>query len=331
MKSTLTIDRRKVGSTVKSLMGGTYMKDNVSRFRVLAIAFGCLLAFSISARGAEIPVFCGGKGSITTINGTLKWLNPIVPNTLIISGTCKENVLIRGFNRLTLKAKAGATINDASGGTGFVVDIEDSTDVALEGFAINGGTIGIFCSRFSVCRFDGNTVQGASVAGIQFVQSRGTLDTNTIQRDGTGLVVLESSSVRTFGGNVIQNNQNDGVGVDTGGSFASFGDSIRDNGGSGIGLNHGFALLLGTSVTRNSGNGLTVLAHSSVDFESADVVTNNGASGIFLRDLSYVEFRGPSTVTGNSSGLDVACFPQFPATRGALTNTGGGITNCTEP
>jgi hypothetical protein len=76
---------------------------------------------------------------------------------------------------------------------------------------------------------------------------------------------------------------------------------------------------------------LSVTAHSSVDLESGDVVTGNSASGVFIKDLSYVDFRGPSTVAGNLSGLDVACSPQSPATRGALTNIGGGITNCTEP
>ena len=330
----LTSARSKDDCTVRSWIADNSSKkenDYAYDSKNFDPSFSRLDSFSNPARGAEPAVLCGGKVPFTTIQSALKFVNPSIRNTIIVSGTCNENVLIRGFDHLTLKAKPGATINDASGGTGSVLDIEQSGDVTVEGFKINGGAIGIFCSRFSTCTINGNTVQGAASAGIQFVQSKGTLDTNTLQNDGLGLAVLESSSVRTFGGNLIQNNSNDGVGVDTGGSFASFGDTIRDNGGSGIGLNHGFALLLGTSVTGNSANGVTVLSRSAVDFESADVVTNNGASGIFLRDLSYVEFRGTSTITGNFSGLDVACFPQFPATRGALTNTGGGITNCTEP
>jgi len=239
-------------------------------------------------------------------------------------------VLIRGFDHLTLRAKPGATINDASGGNGFVLNIEQSSNVTVEGFTINGGAIGVMCSLFSVCRFEGNTIQGASIAGVHFIQAQGFFGANTLQNNGNGLVILESSSVRSVG-LLIQNNSVSGVDVDTHGSFDSVGDTIRDNGSSGIELYHGFAVLVGTSVTGNSGNGLTVASHSSVDVESNSVVTGNGASGVFLKDLSFVEFRGLSTVTGNFSGLDVACFPQFPATRGALTNIGGAITNCTEP
>ena len=328
MKSTHTIDRRKLGSTVKSLMGGKYMKDNVSRFRVLAIAFGCLLAFSISARGAEIPVHCEGKGPLSTIQGALRLLNPLVPNTLIITGVCQENVVISGFSRLTLKGKNGATINDASGGNAIVVDIEHSTDILLQGFTINGGAIGVFCSLFSVCQFDGNIIQGATVAGVQFVQSRGTFGANTIQNNGNGVLVFEASSVHTFGGLVIQDNSVDGVNVDYGSSFQSAGDTIRFNNNNGIALyNHGFLFLRGTTVSGNSWYGVAVLGHSSADFDGNNIITGNAISGVLVRDLSFAEFRDPSTVTGNASGLDVECAPQSPVAIG-LTNIGGGATNC---
>jgi hypothetical protein len=41
------------------------------------------------------------------------------------------------------------------------VDIEDSTDVTLQGLTINGGDIGVLCGDFSVCRFKNNTIQNA--------------------------------------------------------------------------------------------------------------------------------------------------------------------------
>jgi len=299
------------------------------RISILVVA-AWIVSLSNPAHGADLTVLCGGKAPFATIQSALKFVNPSIRNTIIVSGTCNENVLIRGFDHLTLRAKPGATINDASSGNSFVLNIERSGDVSVEGFTINGGAVGVMCSESSVCHFEGNTIQGASV-GVHFVQSRGFLNADTLQNNGLfGLVVLESSFVRTAG-LTIQNNTLGGVDVDTGGSLASFGDTIRDNKGDGIWFSHGFALLRGTSVAGNSGNGLTVLAHSSVDVESSTVITANGASGIFLRDLSFIDFREPSTVTGNLSGLDVACFPQFPATRGVLTNTGGGNTNCTEP
>jgi hypothetical protein len=56
----------------------------------------------------------------------------------------------------------------------------------------------------------------------------------------------------------------------------------------------------------------------------------NGSNGVVVRDLSFAKFS-TSNVTGNLSGTDVNCKPQFPATRGALTDIGGGTTNCVEP
>jgi len=89
--------------------------------------------------------------------------------------------------------------------------------------------------------------------------------------------------------------------------------------------------MLGTTVTGNTFNGVVVVSQSAADLESDNVITGNGQSGILVKDVSFAEFRLPSTITGNGSGLDVACLPQSPATRGSLTNIGGGITNCVEP
>jgi len=314
---------------LQSKKGRCHMHESIGKLAAAAMTCACLFVFSVGAHAVNLNVYCGGRG-LTSVNAALKLLNPSVPNTLTISGTCKENVLIQGFNRLTLTGRPGATINDASGGTGFVVDVEDSPAVSIQNLTIKGGSLGVQCSMFSVCHFDGNTVQGASIAGIQVVQSRATFGVNTIQNNGTGLVCLESSSCRTFGGLIIQQNQGDGVNVSTNGSFATFGDTIQNNGNNGIAsYNHGSLLLLGTTVTGNSATGVFVVGQSAAVFAGSNVVTGN-AYGVFVRDVSYAEFSG-DTMTGNWTGMDVYCQPQFPATRGALTNIGGGITNCVEP
>ncbi len=276
---------------------------------------------------ANIKVDCkrGGK-----IQKALDQLSPLSPSVVTVYGTCNENILIQGFNRLTLQGISGATINDTSGGTGFVVDIEDSTDILIQGFTINGGVIGVFCGNLSVCRLDGNTIQGASDAGFQAVQSRATFDTNTIEDSCYGLTSLESSSVRSNGGLLIQQNSCAGVHVDSGSSFAAFGTAIQDNSGLGIEAYTNASLILGsTTITANT-YGVLVAAHSTALFVGDNVISANSNAGVAVRDLSYAEFVGANTITGNP-GADVICWPQFPATRGVLTNIGGGTTNCVEP
>jgi len=210
------------------------------------------------------------------------------------------------------------------------MDIEDSTDITLQGFTINGGVVGVLCGNFSVCRFDGNTVQGASQAGVQVVQSRATFDTNTIQSNLIGLTSLESSSVRSNGGLVVQQNQSDGVAVDTNSSFAAFGTNIQNNGYAGIEAQTASLLINDSSITNNVYFGVVASSHTNASFTN-DVITGNGLNGVVVRDLSFVLFGAANTITGHPSGLDDDCHPQFPATRGALINIGGGATNCVEP
>jgi hypothetical protein len=66
-----------------------------------------------------------------------------------------------------------------------------------------------------------------------------------------------------------------------------------------------------------------------------NLITGNRDYGIFLFDLSFATFDPGNNITGNNTNagnaLDVACFRQYTATRGALANIGGGTTNCVEP
>lgn len=300
------------------------MRPRIRQFACSAIAVGRLIVLSLDAQGANLKVHCGKKGALSTINGALKLLDPAGPNTLVVSGTCNENVVIQGFNRLKLIGN-GATINDASGGTGTVIDIEDSTDITLQGFTLNGGNFGVFCFNFSICRFDGNTIQGSSV-GVEVGQSRATFDSGTIQNNTTGLTSLESSSVRSNGGLVIQQNQGPGVVVSNGGSFAAYGTTIQNNGGHGLETITSASLTIGGStITGNVGFGVIVTGHSDAWFVPNNVITGNSVEDVFVRDVSFALFEASSTIG------TVDCQPRFAATRGALTNIGGGVTNCVEP
>src|SRR5713101_1966588 len=118
-----------------------------------------------SAQNNEIAITCGDQPGNQSISGVLAHLDPTQPHTIRVSGTCKENVLIQSFDRLTLIANPGAAITDASGGNTAVVDIEDSQRITLQGFTVNGGATGVFCGHHSFCHFKGNTIQGAVNGG----------------------------------------------------------------------------------------------------------------------------------------------------------------------
>jgi hypothetical protein len=91
-----------------------------------------------SALAASSGAVGGNRRALPTISSAVKRLNPEGPNTVMVSGSCQENVVIQGFDRLTLIANSGASINDASGGSAIVVDIADSQRITIQGFTING-------------------------------------------------------------------------------------------------------------------------------------------------------------------------------------------------
>ena len=289
--------------------------------------------------GFNLKVNCGHKveGKLMSINAALKLLVPSASNTVTVSGTCNENLLVQGFDRLTLISTTGATINDASGGQATVVDIEDSRRVTLQGFTVNGGLDGVVCGNASVCYLTGNTVQ--SSVGQEGVGvgngSQAFLTNNVIRNNGTrGLTANEGSRVFSTT-DTFQGNADSGVVANSGAYFACDTSTIENNGNGGVVLtDHSTGRIISCTISGNTGNGVTVQRGSDTRFDSfngAATVTANTGSGVLVRDLSFSFFSGGANITGNLGGTDVVCAPQFPATRGALTGTGGGTTNCVEP
>jgi len=130
----------------------------------------------------------------------------------------------------------------------------------------------------------------------------------------------------------FQGNGSAGIFVDQGYVFAGT-STIRNNGGDGtpavVVTNHSAARFESSTVSGNLDAGITVQGGSEASFNGT-AVTGNALDGVLVKELSFARF-GASNITGNLSGTDVNCQPQFPATRGPLTNIGGGKTNCTEP
>ena len=103
------------------------------------IATALLLFIGSGAEAATLWVNCGATKGLTSINTALKLVQSHEsdePNTINVSGTCHENILIQHMDQLTLNAVNGASITDASYGTHEVIDVENSTRFTLNGFTI---------------------------------------------------------------------------------------------------------------------------------------------------------------------------------------------------
>jgi hypothetical protein len=280
-------------------------------------------AASQCAQAANLTVNCDKKETIHKAVKLLADSNPQGPNTITVVGSCRDNIVVKSMDRLTLITKQGASITDHSKGSLVVVDIENSHSVTVQGFTINGGGAGVNCGSASVCYLTGNTIQdggtGVGVGG----GSHAFLESNVIQYTGSSIV---SDGSQMFSSNDVFQGNGQGVGVRYGAYFEASNFSFLNN-GVGIQAVASNLRLLGGTISGSIGNGMTMLAGTTALFQGP-TITGNGGDGVHLEDASFAGFQA-ATVTGNLSGLDVNCAPQFTITHFVART--GGITNCYEP
>jgi Right handed beta helix region len=315
-------------SATKSTTLTEVREENIMRQNAKFLALFLLMAMGAASQRAQavnLTVNCDRHESLHKALRLLATSNPQGPNTITVSGACKGNIVIKSMDRLTLITRKGASITDRSNGTLAVVDIEDSRSVTVQGFTINGGAQGILCNTASVCYLTGNTIQGRGGFGVDVRGSRAFLESNVIQNWNRGAFI--AGSAEAFSSNdVIQGNEGSAIAVLNRSYFESL-NSTLDNNGVGIEAGGSGVFLGGGTISGNTFDGVRVLAASEAIF-SGPTITANGGVGVLVLDGSFAGFLAAS-ITGNLSGLDVDCEPQFPITR--FVDRTGGITNCVEP
>ena len=295
------------------------------RARTLALSLLVSIgAASQHAQAVNLSVNCDKHESIRRALHLLATANPQGPNKITVSGSCKGNFVVQSMDRLTLITKTGASIKDRSNGSLAVLDIEDSQRITLQGFTINGGAQGILCSTASLCYLTGNTIQGPGHFGINVIKgSRAFLESNVIEDWGRGAFI--DSGAQVFSSNdVFQSNGGSALVILAAAYFESLNSKFDNNG---VGIDAGGTLTLrGGTISGNSSDGIRLLSGKAGFL--GPTITGNGGVGVHLEDGAFAGFLAAS-ITGNLSGLDVDCEPQFPITR--FIDRTGAITNCVEP
>jgi hypothetical protein len=308
----------------------------MSRFKA-GIGLGLSLLLLMSAgtlRAATLNVNCDGKGGMTSIGAALRVLQNGEghgASTINVSGACHENVVIQSLDRLTLNATPGASINDPSGGNLDVIDIADSRDVSVNNFTINGGTNGINCFDRSLCRLNGNSVQGANTSGVGIFFSQADIIGGVVQNNAAGLSVINGSEAKVLRVTV----QNNGTGIEVRtDSFLNTDSTFSGNSGTGMFAHFNATVhCLGCTVASNGDHGVIIRQNSTVGFAGGSTVTGNVGGGVLLSEESSTFFGAGGNVTGNLpvGVFDVACGASATSAKFATVNINGGKTNCVEP
>ncbi|HJQ35914.1 MAG TPA: right-handed parallel beta-helix repeat-containing protein [Thermoanaerobaculia bacterium] len=223
-----------------------------------AFATWLLLFFLAPLRLYGAPKVDCSKGD--SINSELAKLSKTGPNVLTVSGSCAEDVVIEGFDDLTLVAAPGASLNPASASSKSVLLVNSSRRVTVEGFAINipapapgspvpwvaefNGSFGCVLKNLSVTGGGGIRLQRTSYVSITDstlhdvliaiivgnacnADIRGVTIDNTLApapRGQIGIAVFEGSTAFAEGVTISGFNQ----GVLTGGTFAVLGPGFFD-------------------------------------------------------------------------------------------------------
>ncbi|HEX8801424.1 MAG TPA: right-handed parallel beta-helix repeat-containing protein [Terriglobales bacterium] len=280
--------------------------------------------------GSTIKVDCNKKGSIGAMLAHLSQIGNTRGVTISVTGTCKENVTIIGFDHLVLQGVSkgtqhSPTLEDASNGTAAVVFVVNSYDVTLQGFTINGGSPGVGCVQDSFCTLYLNTIQQSFSEGVRVARASAILLNNSILDNAArGVSAVNGSKLHTISNTISNNSGGGGIFVFSDSYVFSENDTIQSNPVGILGQSGSVLRLGGVTISDNIGDGVRLESSSTASF-GANVVTRNGHNGVAIYDLSFASFNGDN-VSGNLGQPDVACYPQFSATRGA--GTVGGTTNC---
>jgi hypothetical protein len=285
---------------------------------------------------APITVNCSKGGSISGTLASLASAGNTRAITILVTGTCKENITILFFDHLLLQASPVATIQDASNGTAPVVQIYNSYDVRLVNFTVNGGSSGVGCFEYSFCTLLVDRIQQSGGPGVLFGHSNGVLTSNNILNNaGAGILVGNGSKLLTGSNNISNNGSSPGdagIVVVSGSNLTAQSDTIKSNTNGILALSGSVVRAAGVTINDNTADGVWLEADSTALFDYGNVVTGNGGNGVSINDLSFAGFNfgdSSNNVSGNLTQPDVACNPQYSATRGA--GTVGGTTNCMEP
>ncbi len=280
---------------------------------------------TLTAAADNVTVGCSGASGTFDYSSLSTALAAVSHNgdTITVSGTCTELVVIADFNNLTIIGTPGAKVVEPPGDNpqGDVVDIGNSQNVAIQGLRIEAGP---HTPETAI------PVVGIGNSSVTFRDS--TIEGST-QTDG--MDVFPTSNVNIVGGTVIENNP-DGAGVFASGSGVTVnvrrgpgpGCPVIQNNGDGLDADNNATITVRQCATI-SGNGITnglgALNGGTVDVRNpqntpGSIQILNNAIGVFAANGSRLTVRGPVLIQGNSlDGIRVRS-----SSIGVIGASGGG-------
>jgi len=291
-------------------------KTTATVIRGLIVVPAFLWTFISLGEAATTQVDC----SSATIQAAIEKAKP--GDTLLVSGTCKENLVIHEeVVRVTLDGQGKATINGPDA-TKHTITVR-GRGITIKGFTITGGRNGLMVNDGGQATIDGNTVQGVRRGILLTSNSSARIRNNTIQNNRSSGIAVANSSFARIGNNTIKNNR---VGIVIASSSAALigvfraaattasPNIIENNERNGIAVRTGSSVRIVGNTIRNNERAGILVSRASAQI-SSNKIDGNGRNGVMIRssNVSLGRRRGsriialPNSTTSKNSGAGVWC------------------------
>ena len=265
--------------------------------RTLIVFAAFLWILSSVGEAATTQVDC----SSATLQAAVEKAKP--GDTLLVSGTCKENLVIyEKAARITLDGQGKATIEAPDDGRPTIT--LRGRGITIKGFTVTGGRHGINVTRGGQAIIDGNTVQGAARNGILVNKTSYALIVNNTSQNNArcgivigggsnGFVGFRTHSDKTPSPNIVENNGRHGIAVQGTSNAEIVGNTIRGN------KRHGIMVVQTSSAHISSNTVDASLRHGILVNQDSNVST--------WRRRGSELFRVPNSTTANNSRAGIGC------------------------
>jgi len=314
------------------------------RRKVLICLLSSSVGLGVQAFATTLTVNCD-KGQ--SVNAGLAKLSKTGPHTVTVSGTCTEDIAIRGFDDLQLLASPGTVLNKAPGSAPAVIDVVASSRIVIDGFTIEGPTLapGVPATPTGI-QFTGSVASSVSHAtitgggsGIIVDGSQARITDSTISESWAfwATVIVFDASIIELANVTLEAGHPYSTGLAVGllgsavvesGSFRDFGAGISVQGGGLVNPsntgpvvfeNNRVGLLIGPAAAAELQGDVQFIDNGDGSDFSGGIVVDGGA--LHLPNYSSL----PGTVIRNSNGQGLVLMNNASARIGSVTIEGSGL------
>jgi hypothetical protein len=280
------------------------------------LLFGCLLLLLPTiafAGGAAVDCTGATPGAFTTITAALASLPTAGPNSISVTGTCHENVVMFGRTDLTIFGNPSATVVPGNA-NGHLLSINASQRVGIQNLTFDGGR-GVLVNDNSRVDFTSVTVQNSLGIGLTSIDSLVHIADSTIKTSvrsgisvGGGTFYVDSDIT----GTTVTANGRSGISVLTGHLILNGGDGVTPGTQNVISNNTGVGVAVANSaeadisgdnrITGNQGLFALEVIHTSTVLMSDGTISSNAGIGVHCGETSHCEWSGATQIDSNAGG-----------------------------